>query len=304
MMYQLTHTTTYNYVEPVSLSHHVLRLHPRELPYQNCVAHAFTMEPSPKRIDEHTDCYGNRASFVEVEEPHTKLVIRSSSKVRRKAITKPNALETPAWEQIRDLSRGIQLGAALEASEFLFDSPLINTADAFSDYALVSFSKGRPILDAVLNLTQRIHKDFTFDPDATAVTTSVNTVIKTRRGVCQDFAHLQIACLRSLGLPARYVSGYIETLAAPGKEKLVGSDASHAWISFYCHAHGWIDLDPTNNLFVSTQHVTIGWGRDYSDVSPMRGVILGSGEHTVKVAVDLQPIPDDGTPPPKAANNK
>ena len=210
MMYQLTHTTTYDYVEPVSLSHHVLRLRPRELPYQNCLAHAFAIEPSPKRYTAHTDCFGNRASFVEVEELHTKLVIRSSSKVRRKAITKPNALETPAWEQIRDLSRGIQLGAALEASEFLFNSPLISTADEFADYAILSFSKGRPILDAVLHLTQRIHEDFTFDLDATAVTTSVNTVMKTRRGVCQDFAHLQIACLRSLGLPARYVSGYIE----------------------------------------------------------------------------------------------
>jgi transglutaminase-like putative cysteine protease len=300
MIYQLTHTTTYDYVEPVSLSQHVLRLRPRELPYQNCLAHAFAIEPSPKRFTAHTDCFGNGASFVEVEEPHTTLVIRSSSKVRRKAIARPNALETPAWEQIRDLSRGIQLGAALEASEFLFDSPLISTADEFAEYAILSFSKGRPILDAVLHLTQRIHEDFTFDLEATAVTTSVNTVMKTRRGVCQDFAHLQIACLRSLGLPARYVSGYIETLPAPGKEKLVGSDASHAWISVYCHAHGWIDVDPTNNLLVSKQHVTLGWGRDYSDVSPVRGVILGSGDHTIKVAVDLQPLPENGTPPAAA----
>ncbi|HEX7859998.1 MAG TPA: transglutaminase family protein [Verrucomicrobiae bacterium] len=300
MIYQLTHTTTYDYLEPVSLSHHILRLRPRELAYQNCFAHAFAIEPSPKRFGAHTDYYGNRASFVEVAEPHTQLVIRSLSKVRRKVITLASPHETPAWEHIRDLSRGIQLGAALEASEFLFDSPLISSAEKFADYASPSFPKGRPILDAVLHLTHRIHQDFTFDPEATAVTTSVETVMKTRRGVCQDFAHLQIACLRSLGLPARYVSGYIETLPAPGKEKLVGSDASHAWVSVYCHAHGWIDVDPTNNLLVSARHVTLGWGRDYSDVSPVRGVILGSGDHTVKVAVDLQPLPYDGTSPLRA----
>ena len=296
MIYELTHTTTYDYVEPVSLSHHLLRLRPRELDCQNCLAHGVTIDPTPKRFDSHTDYYGNRASFVAIEEPHSQLVIRSTSRVRRKRLRVPNPLETPGWEQVRDFMRGAQIGAALEASEFLFDSPLISTADEFAAYASTSFSKGRPILDAVLHLTERIHEDFTFDPEATTVTTSVSTVLKNRRGVCQDFAHLQVACLRSLGLPARYVSGYIETIPQPGKEKLVGSDASHAWVSVYCHALGWIDVDPTNNLLVSAQHVTLGWGRDYSDVSPVRGVILGSGDHTVKVAVDLEPVADDNTP--------
>ena len=296
MIYELTHTTTYDYVEPVSLSHHLLRLRPRELDCQNCRAHGVTIDPAPKRFDSHTDYYGNRASFVAIEEPHSQLVIRSTSRVRRKRLRVPNPLETPGWEQVRDFMRGAQIGAALEASEFLFDSPLISTADEFAAYASTSFSKGRPILDAVLHLTERIHEDFTFDPEATTVTTSVSTVLKNRRGVCQDFAHLQVACLRSLGLPARYVSGYIETIPQPGKEKLVGSDASHAWVSVYCHALGWIDVDPTNNLLVSAQHVTLGWGRDYSDVSPVRGVILGSGDHTVKVAVDLEPVSDDNTP--------
>jgi transglutaminase-like putative cysteine protease len=296
MIYQVTHTTSYDYAEAISLSHHLLRLRPRELPYQNCLAHAIAIEPPPERFHAHTDYYGNRASFVAIEEPHTELIIRSSSKVRRKLIKNPDALETPAWEKIRESSRGIQLGTALEASEYLFNSPLISTADDYADYASPSFPKGRPVLDAVLDLTSRIYEDFKFDAKATTVTTPVNTVMKTRRGVCQDFAHLQIACLRSLGLPARYVSGYIQTLPAPGKEKLVGSDASHAWVSVYCHALGWIDVDPTNNLLVSKEHVTLGWGRDYSDVSPVRGVILGSGHHKVKVAVDVHPTNEDGTP--------
>lgn len=290
MIYEVTHTTTYDYAEPVSLSHHVLRLRPRELGYQNCFAHAFAIEPAPERFEFYTDYYGNRVSFIAIEELHNSLVVRSTSRVRRKRIKQPEPSESATWEQVRDQMRGIQIGPALEASEYLFDSPLIAAGDEFAQYASLSFQKGRPILDAVLHLTERIHEDFTFDPEATTVTTAVNSVLKSRRGVCQDFAHLQIACLRSLGIPTRYVSGYIETLPAPGKEKLAGSDASHAWVSVYCHALGWIDVDPTNNLFVSDQHVTIGWGRDYSDVSPIRGVILGSGHHTLKVSVDLRPI--------------
>ncbi len=302
MIYELTHTTTYDYAEPVSLSHHLLRLRPRELSHQNCFAHAFAIEPAPKRLNFYTDYYGNRVSFITIEEPHRSLVIRSTCKVQRKRVKQPDPLESAAWEQVRDQMRGVQIGTALEASEYLFDSQLISTGDEFADYAALSFTKGRPILDAVLHLTERIHEDFTFDPDATTVTTAVNSVLKSRRGVCQDFAHLQIACLRSLGIPARYVSGYIETLPPPGEEKLVGSDASHAWVSVYCHALGWIDVDPTNNLLVSDQHVTVGWGRDYSDVSPIRGVILGSGHHTLKVAVDLRPVHDETLPQPLLVN--
>ena len=296
MIYEVTHTTTYDYAEPVSLSHHLLRLRPRELACQDCFAHGFAIEPPPKHLDFYTDYYGNRVSFMAMEEPHDSLMVRSVSKVRRKRIRQPDPIESAHWDMVRDQMRGVQIGSALEASEYLFDSPLITLGDEFADYGAVSFRKGRPILDAVLHLTERIHEDFTFDPDATTVTTAVNSVLKSRRGVCQDFAHLQIACLRSLGIPARYVSGYIETVPPPGKEKLAGSDASHAWVSVYCDALGWIDVDPTNNLFVSDQHVTIGWGRDYGDVSPIRGVILGSGHHTLKVAVDLRPIHDETAP--------
>ena len=199
-------------------------------------------------------------------------------------------METASWDQVRNLSRGVQIGAALEASEFLYDSPLIKMDDAFAEYAAASFPKSRPTLAAVLDLTRRIHDDFSFDQEATTVSTPVRDVLKKRRGVCQDFAHLQIACLRSLGLPARYVRGYLRTYPPPGKERLVGADVSHAWLSVYCPGAGWLDVDPTNNVFPSDRHVTVAWGRDYSDVSPIRGVVLGGGGHELKVSVDVTQI--------------
>lgn len=290
MIYRVSHSTTYEYREPVSLSRHILRLRPRQTSRQNALEHEITIDPKPSSIATHVDYFGNTFSVVEVEHPHTRLVFQSTNRVTTMPVRSFDSLETPHWEQVRELSRGCQQGAALEASEFLYDSQLIRVEDEFADYASISFKKNRPILDAVLHLTERIHEDFTFDQDATTVSTPVQAVLKKRRGVCQDFAHLQIACLRSLGLPARYVSGYVETLPPPGQEKMIGADASHAWVSFYCHGLGWIDVDPTNNLIVSDQHVTLGWGRDYSDVSPVRGVILGSGEHTVNVAVDVRKV--------------
>jgi transglutaminase-like putative cysteine protease len=290
MIYRLTHVTTYSYAEPVSLSQHVVRLQPRALPGQAVLEHALTFDPPPRHAGEYLDYFGNRTAFAAIQASHSQLVIKSESTVRRIRSPMPDRLETPSWEQVRQFSRGEQLGSALEASEFLHDSPMIEADDAFGAYALKSFSKGRPILDAVLDLTERIQAEFAFDPGATSIATPVTEVLRTRRGVCQDFAQLQIACLRSLGLPARYVSGYIETLPPPGQEKLVGADASHAWVSFYCHGIGWIDVDPTNNLLVGGQHVTLGWGRDYADVSPVRGVILGSGQHELAVSVDLRPV--------------
>lgn len=294
MNYRVTHVTTYEYHEPVSLSQHVIRLRPRELRGQRCSRHELSFTPQPRHTELHTDYFGNAVVFVSIEQPHTRLCIHSSSEVHRSPALKLIPKETPSWEQVRDLSRGCQIGAALEASEFLYDSPLIKKGDAYSEYASKSFTRGKPILEAVLDLTKRIKHEFTFDPGATTVATPVETVFKNKRGVCQDFAQVQIACLRSLGLPARYVSGYIETIPPPGQEKLAGSDASHAWVSFFCHSLGWIDVDPTNNLLVSHQHVTVGWGRDFSDVSPVRGVILGSGQHSVKVAVDVERIENEG----------
>jgi len=203
MIFKITHTTTYDYADIVSLSHHLLRLKPRELPHQRCLGHEVHIDPRPAVAEQHFDYFGNAVTFVTIEGAHKTLIVKSVSDV---SVTRPPVLlpaETPSWESVREFSRGRQIGQALDASEFIFDSPLIQTADDFAAYAALSFPKGRPIFDAVLNLTARIHQDFKFDPKATTLATPLEEVFKNRRGVCQDFAQLEIACLRSLGLPAR-----------------------------------------------------------------------------------------------------
>ena len=290
MTYDLIHATTYEYTHQVSLSHHLLRLHPRDLDRQQCLCHDLRIEPGPGVTRSHTDYFGNQMTFVTVEGAHRKLVVTSKSQVEVKPAAPPKPAETPAWETVRDLCLADNPDGGLEAREFIYASPRIKKQAAFADYAASSFAPDRPVLEAVLDLTGRIHGDFKFDPKATSIATPLEEVLKSRRGVCQDFAQLEIAFLRSMGIPARYVSGYLETDPPPGKPRLAGADASHAWISFFCPGAGWIDVDPTNNLLPSTRHVTVAWGRDYSDVSPIRGVILGSGEHSLKVAVDVIPL--------------
>ncbi|HWF20124.1 MAG TPA: transglutaminase family protein [Verrucomicrobiae bacterium] len=296
MIYELTHTTTYDYVNSVSLSHHILRLHPRDLHRQKCLRNKLQIQPAAAVTQSHLDYFGNEVTFVTVEGPHKHLIITSRSRIEAHASATPKPSETPAWETIGEQCLAAEPNGSVEAREFLFPSPRIKFQSEFADYALPSFTAGRPVLDAVLDLTRRIHEDFKFDPKATTVATPLEQVVKTRRGVCQDFAHFEIACLRMMGVPARYVSGYLETDPPPGKPRLTGADASHAWISFYCPDTGWIDVDPTNNLLPSTRHITVAWGRDYSDVSPIRGVILGSGEHTLKVAVDVIPADEPQLP--------
>jgi len=287
MIYELNHTTTYDYVNAVSLSHHLLRLQPRNLPRQKCLRNQLQIQPGAGVVQTHRDYFGNEVTFVTVEGSHKSLVIASRSRVEIIPPAMPEPGTTPAWETVRDLCLAPEPKEAFEASEFIFPSPRIKPSPEFADYALSSFAKGRPVLEAVLDLTNRIHTDFKFDSKATTVATPLEQVMKTRRGVCQDFAHLEIACLRAMGIPARYVSGYLETDPPPGQPRLAGADASHAWIAFFCPGTGWMDVDPTNNLLPSTRHLTVAWGRDYSDVSPIRGVILGSGEHTLRVAVDV-----------------
>lgn len=287
MIYKVTHTTTYDYTDSVSLSHHLLRLTPRNLMHQRCQRHDVQIEPRPAVATQHFDYFGNAVTFVTLEGAHTTLAVKSVSDVSVLRPHVPVPAETLAWESVREFSRGRQIGQSLDASEFIFDSPFVKTADDFAAYAAPSFPKERPIFEAVLDLTSRIHADFKFDPKATTLATPLEEVFKNRRGVCQDFAQLEIACLRSLGLPARYVSGYLETDPPPGQPRLAGADASHAWISFYCHGLGWLDIDPTNNVVPSTRHIAVAYGRDYNDVSPIRGVILGTGEHKLEVAVDV-----------------
>lgn len=294
MTYDITHSTTYNYRDTVSVSHHVVRLTPRQMGHQRCLSHELEIHPRPAIAKSHVDYFGNEVTFLTVEGAHRKLVVTSKGRVAVTRRSSPLPAETPAWESVREACRGTQQGPGLEASEFLFDSPLVKANDDLQDYASVSFCKERPMLEAVLDLTARIHRDFKFDPQATTIATPLEEVFKNRRGVCQDFAQLQIGCLRSLGLPARYVSGYLETDPPAGQVRLAGADASHAWLSVYGQGLGWLDVDPTNNLLTSNRHITVAWGRDFSDVSPLRGVIVGSGDHTLKVAVDVIPcdLPD------------
>ncbi len=286
-LFQITHTTSYEYHAPVTVSHHLMRLTPRALTRQRLLEHDIEVHPTPAATNQRIDYFGNDVTFATIERTHRQLSVISRSRVAVSPAFIPDAGETPGWETVRGLCRGDRTASVLEATEFTFASPLVPVEPVFAEFAASAFEPGRPILDAVTDLTARIHREFKFDPAATTISTPLAEVLEKRRGVCQDFAHLQIACLRALGLPARYVSGYLETVPPPGQSKLVGSDASHAWLSFFCPGIGWMDVDPTNNLFPSMQHITLGWGRDYSDVSPVRGVILGAGKHDLNVAVDV-----------------
>ncbi len=295
MIYLLTHTTTYHYGGMVSLSHHLLRLQPRELSRQRCLNNELQIEPRPHVLCTHHDYFGNVMTFLTIEGSHKSLVITSRSQVE---VTAPPLLEpgqSPAWETARDISPDGNPEEFLQNSEFTYASPLIKKLSEFGAYAMPSFPPGRRLLEAVLDLTGRMHADFKFDKHATSVATPLLEVFQTRRGVCQDFAQLEIGCLRAMGIAARYVSGYLETQPPPGKPRLAGADASHAWVSFHCPGAGWVDVDPTNNLLVANRHITVAWGRDYSDVSPIRGIIIGSGEHSMKVAVDVVPIPESNS---------
>jgi transglutaminase-like putative cysteine protease len=289
--YRLIHRTKYTYQGAVTVSHHLARLAPRTLPGQRCPWHALEILPVPVVRSVHLDSFGNVNSYFEIEGKHGELEVISRSMVEVLPTQHPEPSSTPAWEQIRDACQADRLTPASEAGMFCFSSPRVPCGKEYSDFAAGEFSPGRPILEALIGLTTKIFQQFKFDPRATDVTTPVSEVMKKRAGVCQDFAHLMLACLRSLGLPARYVSGYLETLPPPGKARLTGADASHAWVSVYCgETAGWIDSDPTNNQLPGERHITLAWGRDFSDVSPLRGVTLGAGSQRMEVAVDVIPV--------------
>jgi transglutaminase-like putative cysteine protease len=290
VLYAVTHRTTYRYGSDVSVSHHLAHLHPRELPWQQVVDFSLTIEPQPAVVAEHVDGYGNAVIFFTIGNPHDRLVVTARSSVRVAAPLLPVAAQTLPWQVVRDRCASDVLTPDSATGEFRFDSPHITRKPDFADYAAVSFPQDRPLLEGVIDFTARIFRDFKFDKRATTVATPLDDVFKNRRGVCQDFAHFAIAGLRSLGLPARYVSGYIENLPPPGKARLIGADASHAWFSVWCPGHGWIDADPTNNLLPGEQHVTVAWGRDFGDLSPVRGVVIGGGSSSLGVSVDVARI--------------
>jgi transglutaminase-like putative cysteine protease len=290
MIYKIVHRTTYKYKYPVTVGNHVACLKPRAVAHHQSAKSELHIQPRPATCTERVDFFGNILCFFTIQEPHRELVVeaRSEVKLERKALPSPE-LALP-WEEAVKAVPNDHSPEGLEAYQFGFESPRIRMRPEFAAYALQSFTPGRPMPEALLDLTARIHKDFRFDPKVTNVRTPTEEVFKKRRGVCQDFAHLQIACLRSLNLAARYVSGYLRTYPPPGQPRLVGADVSHAWVSAYCPGMGWLDLDPTNNLVPSNGHVTLAWGRDYGDVSPLRGLILGGGAHTLKVGVDMEPL--------------
>jgi transglutaminase-like putative cysteine protease len=288
--YAISHKTVYQYNNVVSVSHHLIRLTPRELVYQHSVNHQVTAEPIPTLQHSHDDYFGNIVNFVTIEGPHRQLTVHSRCEVEVTSKPTVPTESSPPWEEVRELCRGDVYNSAGDASEFTFASPLIPLRPEFGKYAAPAFPPGKPILEAGIDLMHQIHSDFEFDSHSTTVATPLEQVFRQRRGVCQDFAQLQVACVRALGLPARYVSGYLETVPPPGQAKLVGADASHAWIQLWCGQAGWVDLDPTNNLLPGERHITLAWGRDFADVSPLRGVLVGSGSHHLKVAVDVTPL--------------
>lgn len=291
--YHVLHETSYHYESPVAISRQLLHLAPRDCPWQTCLAHETRIDPEPGFDESRLDCFGNPVRQFAIEAPHSTLVVNSESRIEVRPHLPPFPFaETPPWESVRDAFVYNAQPVPLDAATFLFQSTYVQAKREFSAYAASAFPPARPLLAGVNALMAKIFKEFKFDPKATTVATPVLKVLADRRGVCQDFAHLMLSCLRSLGLPARYVSGYLLTRPPPGKPRMVGADASHAWVSVFCPDAGggaWIDFDPTNNLLPDTQHITLAWGRDFSDVSPLRGVILGGDTHAPEVAVTVTP---------------
>jgi transglutaminase-like putative cysteine protease len=290
MTYRIVHKTTYKYKQPVSFGSHIAYLTPRPRQHQTCVTHQLIVTPEPAEMRTRRDYFGNSFAIFTILERHEELKIEARSQVIADGASAKWPERPPAWEDVVRLLPADVSPAGSDAYQYVFESPRIPLGPEFAAYAAPSFKPARPLTEALLDFTSRIHETFQFDSKATNVRTSPLEALRLKRGVCQDFAHVQVACLRSLGLAARYVSGYIRTYPPPGRPRLIGADASHAWVSVYCPGAGWLDVDPTNNLVPSDGHVTLAWGRDYGDISPVRGVILGGRDHKLEVGVDMEPL--------------
>lgn len=284
MLYQVNHSTCYAYPLPVVQSFTQAHLTPRAVPGQQVREHSLQVTPLPAFLREHTDYFGNQVSTFAVFERHVRFTAVASSVVE----VQPEIREfrsSPPWESVHD-SMALPLDSvSIAASEFIFDSPYVFAAPALQEYAWPSFAPGRPLLSAVEDLTRRIHAEFTYQPESTSIDTPLLNVLRDRRGVCQDFAHIMIGVLRSLRLPARYVSGYIRS-----EPRLQGAAASHAWVQVFDPVNGWVGFDPTNNMLTSDAHITVAWGRDYGDVTPVKGLTLGGGGQSVEVEVSVRAI--------------
>jgi transglutaminase-like putative cysteine protease len=315
--YRITHSTLYQYSQPVGLCQNEARLEPRDFWRQHCHYCRYDISPEPNDFSERIDFYGNHVAYFAVQQAHQRLMVTVISEVTvfpRKS--NGELSNTITWEQVReqlqeaagktqqqsqsqqqDLQGATQgqqqnqpqksYDELLDAKLYLMDSPMVIASETLAEYARSSFPDNRPLVQAVADLMQRIHLDFTYDPSFTTIATPLSDVLHFRRGVCQDFAHLAIGCLRSMGIAARYVSGYVETQPEPGKQRLVGADASHAWFAVYVPNSGWLEFDPTNNKVPFDQHITLAWGRDYTDVTPLKGIAFGGGQHSLSVSVDV-----------------
>ena len=288
-IYRVTHRTAYSYEKPVSSSYGQLHMLPRELPTQRCSSASVDVDPEPELYRERIDFFGNRAAYFALHEPHRHLSVTVTSVVEvQERAAELSLFGQQPWEEVRDVVAGDDIPH--EAVQYVLDSPRIAASEVYREYAAAAFKPGQGVFEAVAALCSQIYSDFEYKPGSTSVTTPLERAFTNRRGVCQDFAHVQIACLRSINVAARYVSGYLRTYPPPGRPRLVGADASHAWVSAYCRGLGWLDMDPTNNVAPTDGLVTLAWGRDYGDVSPLRGLILGGGSHTLDVAVDMEPV--------------
>ncbi len=288
MKYRIRHVTRYNYSEAVNLCRNETCLLVRETEHQRCHSSVLQISPEATDIHERTDFFGNRRTHFAIQQPHDCLTVTAVSDVEvvpREHMLKPE--QSHPWETVVEMLRAQRTPDIVAVMPYRYASPLVPLVPSLTDYARDSMTPGRPLLAATIDLMQRIYHDFSYDPASTTIATPLAEVLEKRRGVCQDFAHVAIGCLRSMGLAARYVSGYIETLPPAGQQRLIGADASHAWFAVYLPGNGWFDFDPTNNYQPRDQHITVAWGRDFSDVSPLKGIALGGGKHQVVVSVDV-----------------
>jgi transglutaminase-like putative cysteine protease len=287
--YLVRHRTTYAYESDVAYSRLLAHLVPRETPRQQRLFTELIVDPNPVRRFERTDFFGNTTSWCIIEEPHDELDVVAESRVAVEPIPNYALVPGAAWEDVRSSFEPPQPPEMFDVVQYTFDTPLTEGDRGVLAYARRSFPRGRKLFAAVLDLNARIHADFAFDKEATGTRTTVKEAFALRAGVCQDLAHVAIACVRSMGLAARYVSGYLLTQPPPGRERLIGADASHAWFAVWIPPFGWIDFDPTNDMLPSNEHITVAWGREYGDVTPIHGIITGGSEHEVDVAVDVIP---------------
>tara|TARA_R110001592_G_scaffold363381_1_gene686582 strand:+ start:12102 stop:12986 length:885 start_codon:yes stop_codon:yes gene_type:complete len=289
MLYQIRHITHYKYAQRVTRCYNLANVMPRDTKHQTCLKSLVTLSPQPAKARKRTDYFGNKTYNFEIQKPHTELIITAVSDVQINDDTRELNLDLGVsyGDALKFLNQTLNR-KTIEAREFLLDSPMVESTPALEEYARPSFQTDRSLNSCVSDLTTRIFTEFSYDPSFTTIATPLADVLKHKRGVCQDFAHLQIGCLRAVGIPAKYVSGYIETLPKPGEKKLVGVDATHAWIAYFCPHEGWVEFDPTNNTQSNSQHIVNAFGRDYFDVTPVKGVIFGGGESPIlEVSVNV-----------------